>query len=113
MQAAIVCLRSIGWQQRMTVQLLTGPRRHSGATIDAVDCNDRVRFGKRYGARKACLLQGFEERIVDESLGILRVQMTPQSAAMHTHVKRTTSKSRQPFDSNRVGLVADADVKSK
>ena len=44
------------------------------------------------------LLQRGEDRIIDYSLGVLRVQIASQSAAMHAHVKGLIGETRQPFE---------------
>lgn len=57
--------QSIRSKQWVALQIVPSSKRQSGAAIDAVDRNDRVRVVERHGARNAFLLQRGEERIID------------------------------------------------
>ncbi len=78
----------------MAREVLASPQCNPGSIIDGVYRNHRVRISERYGARRSCLPQRVEERIVEKALDVRRSQIVPRSAAMETHVNRPARHMR-------------------
>lgn len=80
----------------MARKVLAQPQRQTRPLIDGLNGDDDIRVGERDGAGRAGLSQGGEEKLVEMSFDLRRVDLDVKTAAMEAHVEGGAGQTNSP-----------------
>jgi hypothetical protein len=90
--------RSINSEKREATQILAGPQRHPGATIDGLDLDHLVRIGEIDPTRRAGICKRVEQHVIEKALFRLRRDDPFEPSAMQTDVKACAGQIGKPTE---------------
>ena len=82
----------------MTGEIFTRPQPNSGAIINCIDCDYRIRIREGDLARRNCRRRCSKNKVVKGTLGVWCSQIVLIPTPAYSHVKGASGQARQPFE---------------
>ena len=91
---------SVRPQQTVAREIFARPKAEAGPVVDRVDCDHRIRITEGYPSGRARLRQGIEQRLVEMSFDLGRLEIAFGAAPVQADMERSTGETGRPLQND-------------